>query len=76
MHSLVVRLRNALGAFCIERGGNVAIIFALASLPIIAGVGFAVDYSRANSVKVALQQALDATALMLSKEAATDTADQ
>jgi Flp pilus assembly protein TadG len=48
----------------------------VATLPIIAGVGFAVDYSRANAVKVALQQALDATALMLAKEAATDTSDQ
>ncbi len=76
VHSLFLRLRSALGAFRAARGGNVAIIFALATLPIIAGVGFAVDYSRANSVKVALQQALDATALMLSKEAATDTSAQ
>lgn len=40
------------------------------------GVGFAVDYSRANAVKAAMQSALDATALMISKEAATDTAAQ
>jgi Flp pilus assembly protein TadG len=71
-----MRFRSVLGVFRVERGGNVAITFALAILPIIAGVGFAVDYSRANAVKVALQQALDATALMQSKEAATDTSDQ
>ncbi len=70
------KFHHALGAFRVARGGNVAIIFALTTLPIIAGVGFAVDYSRANAVKVALQQALDATALILSKEAATDTSDQ
>ena len=55
--------------------GNVAITFALATLPIVGFVGAAVDYSHANSVKAAMQAALDATALMLSKEAATDTSD-
>ena len=50
--------------------------FALATLPIIGFVGAAVDYSRANSVKAAMQTALDSTALMLSKEAAFDTEDQ
>ncbi len=76
MMSLWTKFSSALRAFRIARGGNVAITFAFATLPIIAGVGFAVDYSHANSVKVAMQQALDATALMLSKEAATDTSDQ
>ncbi len=45
-------------------------------MPIIATVGFAVDYSRANAVKAAMQAALDSTALMISKEAATDTNTQ
>ena len=56
--------------------GNVAIIFAFATLPLLAFVGTAIDYSRANSVKAAMQTALDSTALMLSKEAASDTSDQ
>ena len=76
VHDLVLRLRRALRTFRSAHGGNVAITFALATLPIVAGIGFAVDYSRANAVKVSLQQALDSTALMLSKEAATDTSDQ
>ncbi len=76
LHNLALRLRSALRAFRVARGGNVAITFAFATLPIIAFVGLAVDYSRANSVKVALQNALDATGLMLSKEATTDTSDQ
>jgi Flp pilus assembly protein TadG len=67
---------RTLSAFRVARAGNVAITFAFASLPIIGFVGAAVDYSRANSVKAAMQTALDATALMLSKEAATDTEDQ
>ena len=69
-------LRRALGAFRAARKGNVAITFALATLPIIGAVGFAVDYSHANSVKAAMQAALDSTSLMLAKEAATDTGTQ
>ncbi len=69
-------LRRTLSAFALARRGNVAITFALATLPIVGAVGFAVDYSHANSVKAAMQSALDSTALMLSKEAATDTNTQ
>jgi Flp pilus assembly protein TadG len=69
-------LRRALAAFRGARKGNVAITFALATLPVVGAVGFAVDYSHANSVKAAMQAALDSTALMLSKEAATDTDTQ
>ena len=76
MMSAWTKFRSALRAFRIARAGNVAITFAFATLPIIVFVGFAVDYSHANSVKVAMQQALDAAALMLSKEAATDSSDQ
>ena len=70
------KLCRTLSAFRIARGGNVAITFALATLPILGFVGAAVDYSRANSVKAAMQTSLNSTALMLSKEATTDTPDQ
>jgi Putative Flp pilus-assembly TadE/G-like len=63
-------------AFFRSERGNVAIIFALTALPLIAMVGGAIDFSRAYTAKVALQTALDSTALMLAKEAATDTATQ
>ena len=53
-----------------------AITFALLTIPIVASVGAAVDYSRANSARADLQAALDSTALMLSKEAANDTDSQ
>jgi Flp pilus assembly protein TadG len=56
--------------------GNVALTFALATLPIIGGVGAAVDYSHANSVSAAMQSALDSTALLFAKEAASDTNSQ
>jgi len=76
MMSAWTKFRSALRAFRVAHAGNVAITFALATLPIIATVGFAVDYSRANAVKAAMQAALDSTALMISKEATTDTNTQ
>jgi Flp pilus assembly protein TadG len=73
MMSMWTKLNRAFGAFRNASAGNVAITFALASLPIVGSVGFAVDYSHANSVKIAMQAALDSTALMLSKDAAANT---
>ncbi|MDP2411847.1 MAG: pilus assembly protein [Pseudolabrys sp.] len=65
------KLGRSLRNFRTARRGNVATTFALAALPVLATVGFSVDYSNANSVKAAMQSALDSTALMLSKDAAT-----
>jgi Flp pilus assembly protein TadG len=62
-------LRNRLRAFRGDKRGNVMVTFALATIPMIGFVGAAVDYSRGNSAKAAMQSAVDATALMLSKEA-------
>lgn len=73
MTTLWGKLNGAMRAFNRSRSGNVAITFAIATLPIIGAVGAAVDYSRANSVKAAMQAALDSTALMLSRDAATLT---
>ncbi len=76
MSLLWAKCCNALRAFARAREGNVAVIFAIVLIPVVAATGAAVDFSRANSVKADLQAALDATALMLSKEAATDTYNQ
>ena len=67
---------STLRRFGRNREGNIAVIFAFTLVPVIASVGAAVDYSRANSVKADMQAALDATALMLSKNVATYTVDQ
>jgi Flp pilus assembly protein TadG len=67
--SLFGRLRGCLARFGRSERGNVAITFGFALVPLITLVGAAVDYSRGNSAKVAMQAANDATALMLSKEA-------
>ncbi|MGE0565468.1 MAG: pilus assembly protein TadG-related protein [Pseudolabrys sp.] len=69
-------ISRALRAFNTSGSGNVAVTFAIATLPVIGGVGAAVDYSRANSVKAAMQAALDSTALMLSRDAAALTSAQ
>ena len=73
---LFLRLRQALGDFRTANAGNVAITFALVSLVLVCAVGSAIDYSRANDMKVKLQAAVDSTALMLSKQAAVDTSAQ
>lgn len=70
------KCRNAIRAFARAREGNVAITFAVALVPVLAATGAAVDFSRANAVKADLQAALDSTALLLAKEAATDTNDE
>ena len=71
MHAIWTRIAHHLAAFRRANAGNVAMTFALSSLPLVGTVGFAVDYSHANAVKVAMQAALDSTALMLSRDAAT-----
>jgi Flp pilus assembly protein TadG len=57
--------------FAGDRRGNVALTFGIATLPLIGAVGAAVDFSHANSVKAAMQSALDSTALMLARDAST-----
>src|ERR1700681_1766285 len=74
--AFINRLRAGLQALRKANGGNITITFALATVPIIGFVGAAVDYSRANSDKAAMQAAIDATALMLSKNASTLTLAQ
>ena len=76
MKSIAARLQRTVRNFAKAREGNIAVIFALASLPVVGMMGAAVDYSRANAVKADLQSALDATALMVSKGAPNMTADQ
>ncbi|WP_429027409.1 pilus assembly protein TadG-related protein [Bradyrhizobium sp. I1.14.4] len=62
------RVRAAVRRFSKATDGNVAVIFTFAILPIFAFVGVAVDYTRANNARTAMQSALDSAALMLSKD--------
>jgi Flp pilus assembly protein TadG len=65
-----------LAGFFHHRSGSVMPMLALSFVPIMAAVAGAVDYSHANWVKASLQDAVDATALMLSKNATSQTAEQ
>jgi Flp pilus assembly protein TadG len=53
--------------FWSDRRGNVALVFALAAIPVFGAMGAAVDYSMASAYRSDIQKALDATALALTK---------
>src|SRR4051812_19916466 len=54
---------SLLNRFRGDTSGNIAVIFAIASLPIMSAVGCAVDYSRANQLRTKLQTAVDAASV-------------
>jgi Flp pilus assembly protein TadG len=56
--------------FVADQRAGAAPIFALALVPMVGLVGAAVDFSRGNAVRTAMQASLDSTALMLSRDAA------
>jgi Flp pilus assembly protein TadG len=70
---LMPLLRRAVRRFGADQSGNIAVLFGIALVPILAFVGAAVDYSRANAARSSMQAALDATALMLSKDLSAGT---
>jgi Flp pilus assembly protein TadG len=57
--------------FLSDRGGNILPMFGLTLIPMLGLIGAAVDYSRANSVKAAMQASLDSTALAMAAKAPT-----
>ncbi|WP_168197708.1 TadE/TadG family type IV pilus assembly protein [Pseudolabrys sp. FHR47] len=67
---LVATVARRIGS---DRGGNVAITFALAAIPLVGATGIAIDFSRANWAQGQLQAALDSTTLLLSREAAGES---
>jgi Flp pilus assembly protein TadG len=62
------RVRAATTRFAGANDGNIAILFAIAVLPVLSFVGAAIDYTRANNARSSMQAALDSTALMLAKD--------
>ena len=63
-----VRLQSIMGSFGRSDRGNIAILFAIAVVPVISFVGAAIDYTRANSARSSMQAAMDSTSLMLAKD--------
>jgi Flp pilus assembly protein TadG len=62
------RVRAAACRFAGANHGNVAVIFAIAAVPLISFVGAAIDYTRANAARSSMQAALDSAVLMLAKD--------
>src|SRR3954464_7516329 len=59
-------MRNVLcltDRFRSDQRGNIAVIFALACIPLISAIGCAVDYSMATRMKAKLQSAADAASI-------------
>jgi Flp pilus assembly protein TadG len=56
-------LGDLTGRFCLDRSGNVAIIFALSIIPIIFLAGMGLDFAAATQKRVKLNAAADAAAL-------------
>ncbi|PPQ15330.1 Flp pilus assembly protein TadG [Bradyrhizobium shewense] len=56
-------LSTIIRRFVQDRRGNIAVIFALACVPLITAVGCAVDYSRATQTRAKLQAAADAASV-------------
>ena len=56
----ILRMSSRFGS---DRRGNIAVIFALAIIPVVTMVGAAVDYTRANQLKSKLQAAADAASV-------------
>src|ERR1700736_2370728 len=46
-----------------DQRGNLAVIFAVATVPLISAIGVAIDYSEATRIKAKLQSAADAAAV-------------
>jgi Flp pilus assembly protein TadG len=67
--SIFNQVRSSLTRFRRAERGNVAVLFAIAIVPILGFVGGAIDYSRVNNARTAMQAALDTAALMISKDA-------
>ncbi len=59
----IARVRTLFGNFRSDSRGNVAIITALAALPMMAAIGCAIDYSNASMIRTKLQAAADAAVL-------------
>src|SRR3954465_9583296 len=52
-----------LDRFLRDKRGNIAVIFALAAVPLLTAVGCAVDYTMATKIKAKLQSAADAASV-------------
>ena len=62
-------IHSVISRFAASQSGNVAAIFAIASIPLVVAMGVAVDYTRGAQTSSQMQDALDAATLALSRRA-------
>ncbi|MCC2113724.1 MAG: hypothetical protein KDJ16_16935 [Hyphomicrobiales bacterium] len=70
------KLVELAGAFRHDQNGTVAMIFALALVPLLLMVGLAVDYSNASRLRSHLGDALDSAVIAAAKELESGNTDQ
>lgn len=61
-------MKNLIKDYCSDVSGNFAMIFAIASLPVMLSLGGAVDYARYSNDKTKVQDALDAAVLAAGRD--------
>jgi Flp pilus assembly protein TadG len=64
---------SLLRKFCVSEQGNIAVLFGILAVPILSFVGAAIDYTRANTARTAMQAALDSVSTMLAKDLSDGT---
>ena len=69
------RGRRFMRRYLAKRDGGVAMIFAIAFVPLLVLTLTAIDFHRASTVKGALQDALDSAALAAARSQTTDPAE-
>jgi Flp pilus assembly protein TadG len=61
---MLMRMANRLATFVRKNDGSTAVLFALLLVPLLAAVGIALDFARAEHVRSRMQSALDAAVLV------------
>jgi len=64
---------SLLRKFYASEQGNIALLFGILAVPILSFVGAAIDYTRANTARSAMQAALDSVSTMLAKDLSDGT---
>lgn len=64
-------MKSPLRTFLVDRGGNIAITFALLLVPVVTAVGLSLDYVRAYNIRTKMQADLDTALLAVAKDIGT-----
>ncbi len=76
MLTVLQKLSGTIRRFAFHSGGNVAMLFAIAAIPLLLAAGTAIDYTRALRAQSRLQAAVDAAALSAAMEQTGELAKQ